>query len=361
LDHDPAGLSAYIRKAFAAFFKQIKAAGAAHVGVTYNGHGARADGSLFEGSIHSADAQMLLTQVTGIEPHTVVALRAHDNASLSAVSTTASKLALPEVTPPEDTARLNMGRLAMLNFGTNCAEGRWDMLAALYPFAEWILASDLNVGGGEPARSAPQDVKMKLLDRKKELEDSTVLMQTTATKMPMRSVVQKLVLSRRKIWEEVWRESIKILQLAQTIAAYEAANVPPFQTSLIAAYRELRPSQRLAFESHVEAATCDVLEASRFLDQPTSSAASFLSGSSKHLSTVSRHQHGSSLEDKFLAMRPFFERTEWAPVNGLGFNFVGWHAPPCDIKSALGDVTPPSGGWKSERYALLLRSNASRL
>lgn len=290
-DKNAGELSTFLLGAFSSFFSTIreKAPKAQHIAVTYSGHGAFADGSLFEGSLHKGDATSLLHSVTR-----------------------------------------STGQLAMLNFGGNCAEGRWNMVAHLHYFADWIIASDLKVGGVELNK---EENTMETVRARERLSDVSVIKEVAEAEMSVRSMVERIVQAREEIWKTVWKGPILRQNLRQSIAAYHSSDFKPFEAALRAAYMALPMNYRKDFESHVEAAECDVLEAARFLEAKVPGNAA------------------KGLEASFKAMRQIFASTsqlvQWDTVlHGLGFNFNGWNEPPCDLVTALGPgAPPPPGGW----------------
>mmetsp|Transcript_43364 Transcript_43364/g.139351 ORF Transcript_43364/g.139351 Transcript_43364/m.139351 type:complete len:509 (+) Transcript_43364:71-1597(+) len=298
LDNDPPGLSNFLRAAFEQVLAQAHAQspGAKHVAVTYSGHGSHADGALFEGSVMKEDAVGLLNHV----------------ADMSADS---------------------WGRLSLLNFGGNCAEGRWNMLAAMHPFADWMLASDLNVGGFELTKAEKGHESMQRLQR---LGDLAVLKRSSEATGSVDEMVNSIVQARQEIWASVFNESIKRQGLEQSIAAFRpASEFSPFAEAFRKAYVALHsPEARASFLKHAEANRCDVLESARWLD-----------------AELQRQGVSSAVVVQFEALRPLYASTrdvvEWkSKTNGLGFNFLGFKDVPCDFPSALGpDVVPPPGGW----------------
>merc|ERR1719428_1276680 len=123
--------------------------------MTYNGHGARASGALFEGLIYKEDAQVLLKDATK-----------HKKA-------------------------------AFLNFGGNCAEGKWNMVQALHPFADYIVASDLLVTGVNGVPRTKIGPYMALKTKNEELRVIQPLMQS---RTDIEKVLGTLLTKRQEIW-----------------------------------------------------------------------------------------------------------------------------------------------------------------
>jgi hypothetical protein len=311
-------ISGFVRRSFAAFFAEIQKDGAKHVALTYSGHGHQGDGSLFEGCVRKEDSDILLHHITGLGPKALP-----NGDSLSAVAG-----------PPDEGPSLKMGRLAMLNWGTNCEEGKANMLFAHHPFADWVLASDLKVGGIEPT----DDEAQGMAEAKRALDAPAILKQVMHARGSVREAVEKILQGREKLWATAWKPPIVRQRLPQTLAAFEATFVPDFHHGLQNAYRGLAPQARQGFVQHVERHHCDVLEAAKYLD-----GGALLQSNRSFLQ--SRMSTG-DLQGRFMLMRPFFVKTEYAQVNGLGFKFLGWDGPPCDLKSVLGkDAEAPPGGW----------------
>jgi len=283
-------LSKFLLSAFDRIFAKIRESvpRAEHFALTYSGHGASADGSLFEGVLQKRDSATWLKSVTGMT-----------------------------------------GRLAMLNFGGNCAEGRWNMVAHLHPYADWIIASDLKVGG---VALNDEENTMETVHARERLSDVTILKQAGEAKSSVLSMVEQVVQARVKLWKEVWKAPIKRQKLRQSIAAYHGPDFPAFQKALRLGYAELPIARRKEWEERVEDAECDVLAAARLLAEMAPSSST------------------SELEKSFKTMRPMFASTsgmvDWeVQLHGLGFNFNGWKGPPCDFKTALGPGTKPPEGW----------------
>jgi len=284
-------LSVFLRDTFKTFFKRISELEpqARNFGLTYSGHGHRADGSLFEGQIF---------------PHHVAAL-------------------LKYVTGPKDGDGdgdgLNLGKMAMLNFGTNCAEGRWNMLEAFAPYADWILASDLNVGGIDTTSVNPES---------EALQAGPVIKRCMEERMSVDRAVQELVVSTQKFWEGM-RKEITDQQVRQTLSAFAANKVAPFKSSLKSVMRA-RQDKFLDLDKVAQGSDCDLLTIARFLDESAGPPAEKLlvvpANATKH--------HLGPIEAQYYELRPHFASTQeffqWrVQVNGLGLNH-GPNSPKCD-------------------------------
>jgi len=313
-DQDKKALSSFLRDAFVQIFAKFHdvAGSAAYTGLTYAGHGSAADGSLFDGSIDSADTVSLLSKVVK-----------------------------------------SNGKFSLLNFGGNCAEGRWNMLATLHPFADWIVASDLNVGGVGTSKLG-QEAQMSIVKAQQKLNDVVVLKRVMVDKATVHDAIAKVIDARLELWEGPMSEPIKMQHVRQSIAAFDTTKVAPFQAALRNAYLSLPEDQRKPFRKHVWKAECDVLRSAEFLDTFMQNATTaFLSRrtSGKIWKSLLRGRDSGKLVTLFRGLRPMFASTQgvfdWQIVTyGLGFNFFRGKSPPCDLLSALGnDVPPPLGGW----------------
>jgi len=300
VDLDPEALSQFLLDAFQKIFVKFRevAPDTKYVALTYSGHGARADGSLFEGAIRPADAATLL----------------------QGLPASAGK-------PP----------MSLLNFGGNCAEGRWNMLAHLHPFADWIIASDLNVGG---VKQTPDEMTAKSARVRQELGAMSVIKAAAEAKTPLEDLLEQVVASRQRIWDTVWKAPIQRQNLEQSIAVYRSDAFNAFSTAFRAQFAKLPTCRQMSFKRHTESNDCDVLAAATFLDKETSANQSraFLQHSGDHRGAA--RQGSDSLAAKFGALRPMYASTrhlaKWKThAQGLGFNFLGFHAPPCDLASAV--------------------------
>jgi len=310
LDHDPAGLSKFIKDAFEKVFAEVhKKAGGDNsvIGMTYSGHGGDADGSLFAGTLDSQDAVSLLEELVDAG-----------------------------------------GKFSIFNFGTNCKEGRWNMLAAMHPFADWILASDLNVGGLKAGDDPAEDLKH--IKAKEKLSDVAVLKRTMEARQPFKQAVAEIIKAREQLWLGAMKGAITEQKLRQSISAFDSPKFPAFAASLKTAYQALPAVQQAKVTTEAENSDCDVLVVARFIDS-MAPAALFETGVSSHdfrKGKVTLRQSSGLLEAGFRDLRPEYASTRslftWDPVtHGLGFNVRGaWlrgekTVPNCDLKSAVGE------------------------
>lgn len=291
-DRDEAVLSAFLRDSFEKVFDKLaeEAGAGADLGLTFSGHGGQADGSLFEGQLIAEDAHKLLQQ--------------HLDRN---------------------------GKFSLLNFGTNCQEGRWKMLAAFQPFADWILASDLNVGGLADTEHLDIDV-----DAQERLSDVSVLKKAMESSMTVRAAAEEIVAARRRLWAEVWREGVVQQRLRQSISLFNPTQLPDFEAALHSAFQALPASQHGTFKEDAETANCDVLAVVQLLDRAQQAPpSSFLAGGrqakdrGRNGRRLLHNNGGSSLEAQFEALRPLYASTRalftWSPnetTHGLAFNFA---------------------------------------
>jgi len=292
----------YIRDAFAKVLAKVhEVAGKdnARIGLTYSGHGGEADGSLFAGAVDSPDSMSLL----------------------------------------EESVKTG-GKFSMFNFGTNCQEGRWNMMAAMHPFADWILASDLNVGGLEGGGEDPVE-DMKHIKAKEKLSDVAVLKRCMEARQTPKEAVAEIVKARGKLWLGAMKDAITKQKLRQSLAAFVSPKFPAFAEAMKSAYQNIPSGQQEEAMTKAENNGCDVLVVAKFLDYAAS-------GLDLNLLQRGASRKGAGpLETQFRELRPEYVSTRslftWEPVtHGFGFNFRGaWNrggkiVPRCDLESALG-------------------------
>jgi len=299
-DTDPQVLSSFLRGAFMRVFDVVhRLAGAdAHMGLTYSGHGGKADGSLFAG-----------------------ALRANDSAAVLGHATNGD---------------MSSGKFSLLNFAGNCEEGRWNMLQALHPFADWILASDLEVGGLAHSGEA------SLVSAMVHLHDVAVLKRALEDRSSPWEAVKQVVEARQALWQGEERAGIVRQQLRQSLSGFRAASFPAFKEAVSMAFGTVPEQMRLVLTNYVEGASCDVLVALRILDASVSGSTGMqLLRRQDHIHK--QHERG-PLELQFLALRPIYTSTrllfDWdVESNGLGFNTL--HGK-CDFGPAFAGSMPSS-------------------
>lgn len=317
LDRDGEKLSAWLANAFTKVFATIKEKepNAEHFGLSYQGHGSTADGSLFEGALNAGDAAKVLKGALGPKPFGA--------------------------------------KFALLNFGGNCNEGKWNMLAALHWSAEWITASDLPVGGLDSSSLSSKELTA-MAEARTRLNDPAILMRSAEEQKSIEQIVKDLINGRKELWAESWKPLIKKQNLAQSISGYKTNDFPAFAQALKKAYKDATTEKQEEFVKTIEKSSCDVLTGVRVLEP--------------------------SLEAKFQAVVTMYASTKemtkdkWkVDTNGLGFNFLGWKGPPCDLHVPVGapKVEPTwTSGYASvseEDFAneypshfLLKKHNASR-
>jgi len=238
-----------------------------HWGMTYSGHGARASGALFEGVVFKEDAQVLLSEASKVKKAT------------------------------------------FLNFGGNCAEGKWNMVQALHPFADYIFASDLLVYGvaGVPKAKFGEYIKLK-----KEMHDLNHIKVLMEKRMGMEKAARTLLDGWSKIWTFVKDEIAKI-KLKQSKSLYKSSAFEPFKDALKKKWMTLYPDKRHNIMGQVEKAMCD-----------TGVFAKLVAGDDAY-------KLYQEFRIKYVDTSDFFK---WdVPTKGLGFNFLGYKQPPCDVSS----------------------------
>lgn len=355
-DSDPEELSRFLLDAFRQVFAKIREEmpQATNVAMTYSGHGARADGSLFQGALRQPDAVELMQEVTGVQ-----------SSAASAALLQGGAAGWGE-------------RFSFLNFGGNCAEGRWNMLATFYPFSNWIVASDLDVGGLQYTEEENTPANSKI---RQELSAMQTIRHEAEAQASMEQIMEALVQAREQLWNSAWKGPIQRQDLEQAIAVYKTDAVDPFRSALRQAYLSLSNSDRAAFQQKTEEYHCDVLDSARFLDGGGAPAANasgaadprFLQAGSlrrslrsssssaeahrqsRNSSAVATAARRGNLEQLFMNIRVYYASTRdlinWqVHASGLGFNYRGWHSPPCDLATPLGpDAPEPEGGWSTGR------------
>jgi hypothetical protein len=175
-------LSSWMKEQMKAVFRIAKSRRALNYGLTYSGHGARANGALFEGILYKADAQTLL----------------------------------------KDEVDRKGKRFALFNFGGNCAEGKWNMVKALSPYADYLVASDLLVTG---VRSLPSSKVKEYLGLKKKYDDLSYVKELFEKRMTTLQAAKELLAGRRKIWKFA-KDAIKIDKLKQSKSLYDCCKHP---------------------------------------------------------------------------------------------------------------------------------------
>lgn len=313
LDTQPLKLSQYIQNAFAKVFGEINAKvmvdvqkdtgkDNAHIGLTYSGHGGDADGSLFNGVVNSPNAVSLLKSLVDAG-----------------------------------------GRFSMFNFGTNCQEGFWAMLAAMHPFADWILASELKVGGLNGGQDPAED--MRHIKAKEKLSDVAVLKRTMEARQTPKQAVAEIVKARGQLWSGAMEQALTRQKLKQSVSAFAAPKFPAFAAAMKSALEDkLSDAKQQELQTFAENHQCDVLSVAKFIDSVPEGM--FLQQKSKTILS----KGAGPLEKLFRAFRPDYVSTRslftWDKVtHGFVFNHRGaWQrddgsvVPRCDL-SVIG--APP--------------------
>jgi hypothetical protein len=256
-----------LSKAFEGVFAHAASLNPEHILFSYSGHGGFANGGLFEGFVS-----------------------------------------------PADSARLFRGlgrKVSLMNFGGNCVEGKFDLLAHMKDFADYIMASDLPVKGIANFGDDEEARKM-YLETRAELDDTTRLEVLMMDRMPIRDAAVALLDGWIKIWNTA-KAQIVAEKLEQTKAAFDLAEVPNFQTALTAAWDAADSQTRMDVMVASTKAECDVDVYARTLGAP---------------------EAFEKLRFKFVSTQDLFD---WE-VNrgGLGFNYADGFSGPCDFSAVQG-------------------------
>jgi hypothetical protein len=260
---DLTAFSATLRGAFEEVFARAASLGPEHLLFSYSGHGGYADGGLFEGYVKPADSAALLS---------------------------------------------GLGRkVSLMNFGGNCVEGKYDLLAHMKDFADYIIASDLPVKG--IANFDDDEARQRYLEVRAELDDTTRLEVLMKDRMPIRDAAVALLDG----WVEIWgtaKAAIAAGEIEQTKSAFDLAKVQPFAAALQSAWASADSSTRATAVDSSSAAYCDVDVYARSLGMDAA---------------------WEDLRFKFVSTEDFFP---WeVRRGGLGFNYVSGFSGPCDFSA----------------------------
>jgi len=195
---DKEKLSKSLKKGFAQIFEFISQRSDGGIKVmTYSGHGSDADGSWFEGSLDARDARSLLRQS---QKHI---------------------------------------EWDIMNFATNCLEGKWNMLWALYPYTKYIVASDLEVGGWEekgPLSDRDGQVLVKALQDTSEL---AMLKKGAEEKQEIGIILKGMLDGRENLW---WRlKNTRKNKHRQSVSVFKSDQVAPFHDTMLATFEKQFP------------------------------------------------------------------------------------------------------------------------
>jgi len=212
--------------------------------------------------------------------------------------------------------------LGVMNFGGNCAEGRWKMLETTHPFATMITASDLPVGGwNRTHHQIWKDNKthsQHVTKEKARLSSLNILKEGAEAGKGLGVVLDEVLEGRRAYWK-LMRKEIKRTKIMQSLSLYRSSEFMALRNNTRATVANLTDDQKTAAKNATEAHRCDV---QHFLAaMPTTANASL----------VGKFQQ---LRSKYVSTKEF---TDWkVDTNGLGFNFVGWNEPPCELSESVG-------------------------
>merc|ERR1719171_555740 len=251
-----------LSKAFEGVFAHAASLNPEHILFSYSGHGGFANGGLFEGFVS-----------------------------------------------PADSARLFRGlgrKVSLMNFGGNCVEGKFDLLAHMKDFADYIMASDLPVKGIANFGDDEEARKM-YLETRAELDDTTRLEVLMKDRMPIREAAVALLDGWVEIWDSA-KAAIAAGEIEQTKSVFDLAKVQPFATALKSAWAAADSSTRTSAVKSSSEAKCDVDVYAR---------------------TLGAAEAWEALRFKFVSTQDLFQ---WdVHHGGLGFNYVNGYGSPCDF------------------------------
>lgn len=207
-------------------------------------------------------------------------------------------------------------KFAVMNFGGNCAEGKWNMLQAISPWGDYVVASDLLVTGVSKIPSSKMQAFMNL---KKKYDDLSYIKDLMEKRLPIKAAILELLKGREKIWNFA-KDAIKKEHLRQTKAVYSSNEFPNLKEALVKAWKAVPEAKQKEIKLKTEEAMCDV-------------------------ETFCNLVGGEELVSKFKKFRIGFVSTKsifpWdKDANGLSFNFLGWRKPPCDLTAIKGTKVP---------------------
>jgi hypothetical protein len=212
-------------------------------------------------------------------------------------------------------------RFSLINFGGNCVEGKWDNLNVLQDFGNYVIASDLLVNGVQISDDEKMHEYMKLYAQLSPPNHMLTLLESDQPLSP-RDLGARLLEGQRKLWE-VAKSDIDATKLKQSLAMYDMGKFESLRSKLTEAWKSASVETQKKAKKITEESICDVR-------------------------TFGQELGGSEVDDAFLALRIGYTSTadmfQWdVTTNGLGFNFLEWKAPPCDMRSL---------GMKEEGYSL---------
>jgi hypothetical protein len=203
-------------------------------------------------------------------------------------------------------------KLSLINFGGNCVEGKWNNLQVLKEFGDYVIASDLTVDG---VQIEDKEREQEYLRLHAQFTPPSHMLHLLKARLSPQDLGQGLLNGQRKLWE-FGETAIKRTQLKQSMALYEMQNLQPLRATMTEAWAAASTDLRYKVTQAVKDSMCDVRTFGKSI------------GSSK-------------CDAAFLALRIGYVSTadmfKWdVATNGLGFNFLGWGGPPCDMSHAIG-------------------------
>jgi len=250
--------------------------------ITYSGHGASGSGAWFEGALKTKHAQDLFLNTKYLIQWDVI------------------------------------------NFGTNCEEGQWNMLEKMHPFAKYIVASDLNVGGwGDGGKLSDHDERM-LVRAHTEWDQMVKIKEGAEQTESVEDILHSMLEGRKELWNHL--ESTKENKHRQSISVYRTSEVLPFRNTMRTAYADFKKKHNTtalnAFHGALEYERCDALAAVKALDPDGVSETRFYALRKNYTSTATNFpwRHPCS--------------------HGLKFNWVEDFddGPPCQVGAFFNDA-----------------------
>jgi len=214
----------------------------------------------------------------------------------------------------EDAVTLLSGvgsKFDLFDWGGNCNEGKWNMLSTLQPFADYIIASDLLVVSPQLKDTRMQEY-MALAKDYEPLNRLGKLLESHPTPAELGA---QLIAGQRHLWEFA-RAEIQSEKLQQSRALFDMSQFLAVQQELTSKWKSVDDATHSASMTATNRVMCDV-----------SAFGTALCGTTFGATFARLRINRVSTADMF----------EWdKKTEGLGFNFLGWKEPPCDIAPAVG-------------------------
>eukprot|EP00931_Biecheleriopsis_adriatica_P027622 TRINITY_DN16591_c0_g1_i1.p1 TRINITY_DN16591_c0_g1~~TRINITY_DN16591_c0_g1_i1.p1 ORF type:complete len:623 (+),score=91.91 TRINITY_DN16591_c0_g1_i1:221-1870(+) len=271
LDGNWKALSVWMANTFKEIFEFLLDFNATHTGFAYFGHGSSANGALFEDYINTEDAQPLLASVTAKKKFTLI------------------------------------------NFGGNCIEGKWNMAQALYPYTDFILASDLLVGGWQPPPTSAY------LEYNKKFKIENYFMELVERRLSPAELGAELLVGKRKVWEYC-RKEMTAQKAKQSLSFFSTAFFPNLQHTVQSAWESMSQADQEGLIQSTEAAFCDVFAFCKEID----AAEAYNNFRTGYVDTSDFFDWNSGTTKQRM----------YHTSKGFGFNFKGWNKKKCNLQLA---------------------------